>query len=69
MKDWSQSLPTWAIQKGYLLFGGSGTYDDLTLAKGPIEQLNIRKFGYWEVPNILELEDILVRIEGGQNAT
>jgi hypothetical protein len=61
MRDFSIVLPSWAVQLGYRLEGGQGTYDELFLYK----DFNVvRIWGYLEKsPNVFELEDFIVDIE------
>lgn len=60
MRDWSINLPTWALEKGYTLMGYSGQYDDLELWK---RFDLIKRFEYYKVPNIFEMEDIIEEVE------
>ncbi len=60
MKDQSSNLPSWAYQLGYRLMGNTGTYDSLLLLKG-FER--VKAFDYWEIPNIIEMEEIIKKME------
>ena len=66
MRDWSINLPSWAYQLGYRLLGGMGAYDVLTLYRGP---KIVRTFGYLEVPNIIEIEEIIEQEESYYNTS
>lgn len=61
MRDFSINLPTWARQLGYRLEGGTGTYDELYLYKGPRV---VKKWNWLErIPNIFEMEEIIYGLD------
>ena len=65
MRDFSINLPSWAVREGYRLNGGTGTYGDLYLFR------NGNLIRWWEYPksspNILEMEDIIVKHKSQEN--
>ena len=57
MKDFSINLPSWAINLGYKLEGGRGTYDELFLYK---RGYVVKKWGWLDnIPNIFEVEEVI----------
>lgn len=62
MRNLFLSLPYWARLLGYKLEGNLGTYGEMFLYKN---SETIKKWsGGDKVPNIFELEDFIVEIEG-----
>ena len=66
MRDWSINLPSWAYQLGYRLQGGMGAYDKLELYRN---SKTVRIFDYFEVPNIIEIGEIIEQEESYRNTS
>lgn len=61
MRDFSINLPSWAIQLGYKLEGGEGTFDELYLYR---DMKIVKKWNWLDrVPNIYEIEEVIQEIE------
>ena len=61
MRDFSINLPSWAIQLGYKLEGGEGTFDELYLYR---DMKIVKKWDWLDrVPNIYEIEEVIQEIE------
>ena len=64
--DYSINLPAWAIQKGYTLEGMTGQYDYLYLYRdGKTKKI----FEWNKIPNIFEIEEIIVSEAESQETT
>jgi len=61
VRDFSINLPSWAIQLGYKLEGGEGTFDELYLYR---DMKIVKKWNWLDrVPNIYEIEEVIQEIE------